>query len=171
MSDTLDYYDANAEAFVDSTFEVSMDEIYRAFLPHVAQGGYILDAGCGSGRDSLYFHGLGYRISAFDASEAINALARQKTGLPIAHRSFFDVDERHVYDGIWACASLLHLPDNEIPRALDLLWMALKPGATLYASFKFGEGERECDGRHFTDANEERVAHWFESIEKDVQIK
>ena len=76
MSDTLGYYNANAEAFVDSTLDVSMDDIYRVFLPHVADGGHILDAGCGSGRDALYFHGHGYRVTAFDASQAITALAR-----------------------------------------------------------------------------------------------
>ncbi|QIB50509.1 DUF3427 domain-containing protein [Pseudomonas sp. OIL-1] len=171
MSDTLGYYDANAEAFVDSTFDVSMDGIYRVFLADVTAGGHILDAGCGSGRDAMHFHRLGYRISAFDASQAITALAQQKTGLPIAHRSFLDVDERSVYDGVWACASLLHLPENQIPSVLGRLWMALKPGGTLYASFKFGESERESDGRHFTDANEERAALWFECIEKDLEIK
>ena len=125
MSDTLGYYNANAEAFVDSTLDVSMDDIYRVFLPHVADGGHILDAGCGSGRDALYFHGHGYRVTAFDASQAITALARQKTGLPVEHRSFLDVEELHAYDGIWACASLLHLPASEVPSALTRLWSAL----------------------------------------------
>ncbi|QJD59919.1 DUF3427 domain-containing protein [Pseudomonas sp. gcc21] len=171
MSDTLGYYDANAEAFVDSTFDIAMDDIYRVFLADVTAGGHILDAGCGSGRDAMHFHRLGYRISAFDASQAITALARQKTGLPIAHRSFLDVDERYVYDGVWACASLLHLPENQIASVLDRLWTALKPGGVLYASFKFGESERKSGGRHFTDANEEKAAQWFECLEKDPQIK
>ena len=170
MSDTLGYYNANAEAFVDSTLDVSMDDIYRVFLPHVADGGHILDAGCGSGRDALYFHGHGYRVTAFDASQAITALARQKTGLPVEHRSFLDVEELHAYDGIWACASLLHLPANEVPSALTRLWSALKPGGTLYASFKLGEGERQSGGRHFTDANEELAAQWFEAVDKDVEL-
>lgn len=170
MTDTLGYYDANAEAFVDSTSDVSMNEIYRAFLPHVAEGGHILDAGCGSGRDALHFHNVGYRVSAFDASQAITALASQKTGLQIVHRSFLDVDEHHVYDGIWACASLLHLPESKIPETINRLWNALKPGGVMYASFKVGEGERETGGRHFTDASEERAAQWFESVEKDMRI-
>jgi len=170
MTDTLGYYNENAEAFVNSTLDVSMDEIYRTFIPHVVEGGHILDAGCGSGRDTLHFHRLGFRVSAFDASQEIAVLARQKTGLSVACRTFHDVDERHVYDGIWACASLLHLPENKIPEVLNRLWLALKPGGVMYASFKVGDGERESSGRHFTDANEERAARWFESIDSDLEL-
>ena len=170
MTDTLGYYNENAEAFVDSTLDVSMDEIYSTFIPYVAQGGYILDAGCGSGRDALHFQSLGYQVSAFDASQAITALARQKTGLSVTCRTFHDVDEHHVYDGIWACASLLHLPENKIPEVLNRLWLALKPGGVMYASFKVGDGERESGGRHFTDADEERASRWFESVKRDLKL-
>ena len=171
MVDTTGYYNSNAEAFIDSTFDVSMEAIYRAFLPFVVDGGHILDAGCGSGRDTLHFHTNGYRVTAFDASHEIATLAKQKTGLPIKCRTFLDVDEHHLYDGIWACASLLHLSENEIPEVLNRLWLALKPGGVMYASFKVGESEREIGGRHFTDATEARASHWFESVERDLQIE
>ncbi len=72
-------------------------------------------------------------------------------------RTFADVDEVASYDGIWACASLLHLPFCEIPDALGRLWSALKPGGVLYLSFKEGQGEREKDGRHFTDLDEKTL--------------
>ena len=171
MVDTLGYYNSNAEAFVDSTFEVSMEDIYRTFLPNVPEGGHILDAGCGSGRDALFFHSKGYRVTAFDASREIATLAKRKTGLPITCRSFLDVDEQHEYDGIWACASLLHLIESEIPDVLSRLWLALKPGGVMYASFKVGGSEREIDGRHFTDATEERATSWFDFIEEGSQIE
>lgn len=74
MKDTLAYYDSNADAFVESTFQVSMEELYREFLPLLPEGGHILDAGCGSGRDALFFKRNGYRVSAFDGSDAIAAL-------------------------------------------------------------------------------------------------
>ena len=170
MTDTLGYYNENAAAFVDSTLDVSMNEIYREFIPHLVQGSHILDAGCGSGRDALYFQRLGYRVTAFDASEAVAALARRKTGLPIACRTFYDVDECNVYDGIWACASLLHLPETEIPGVLERLWLALKPGGVMYASFKVGDGERESGGRHFTDADEEKATRWFELVDGIVEL-
>ncbi len=164
MRDTLGYYDSNAEAFVESTFGVSMEALYQDFLPYVAVGGHILDAGCGSGRDALFFKQNGYRVSAFDGSQAVTSLARQKTGLSVEHRSFSDIHESITYDGIWACASLLHLLPAEIPEAISRLWNALKPNGALYMSFKVGHGERIQDGRHFTDANELIAEQWIQGL-------
>ncbi len=56
MQDTLSYYDSHVDEFVESTFEVSMKDLYQEFLPLVLEGGHILDAGCGSGRDALFLH-------------------------------------------------------------------------------------------------------------------
>ncbi|WP_462330101.1 class I SAM-dependent methyltransferase [Thiohalocapsa halophila] len=58
------------------------------------------------------------------------------------------------FDGIWACASLLHVPAAELPDAMQRLCRALKPGGVIYASFKYGSGEREHHGRRFTDLDE-----------------
>jgi hypothetical protein len=58
------------------------------------------------------------------------------------------------FDGIWACASLLHVPMRELPEVLGRLTLALKPGGVLYLSFKYGHGERHREGRHFTDLDE-----------------
>jgi superfamily II DNA or RNA helicase/HKD family nuclease/SOS-response transcriptional repressor LexA len=164
VSDTLDYYENNAEAFIDTTFNVSMDEVYQEFLPAIPEAGHILDAGCGSGRDALYFSKLGFQVSAFDGSAAIAALASQKTGLGVEHRLFSQIVENHSYDGIWACASLLHLSVAEIPNALLRLWQALKYGGTLYLSFKVGVGERQDGGRHFTDADESLAEQWLDGL-------
>ena len=88
MKDTLAYYNNNADGFVESTFQVSMEELYQEFLPQVIKHGHILDAGCGSGRDAAFFQQQGYRVSAFDGSDAIASLAREKTGLLVQHRYF-----------------------------------------------------------------------------------
>ncbi|CAN0599665.1 unnamed protein product, partial [Ectocarpus sp. 12 AP-2014] len=164
MPDTLGYYDNNAAAFVEATFEVRMNELYEEFLPMVPGGGHILDAGCGSGRDALYFSQSGYRVTAFDGSESIAMLASKKSGLSVQHRTFSDVSELSVYDGIWACASLLHLPESDVPDAIERLWLALKPGRALYMSFKVGSGERQSNGRHFTDANEDLAERWIHHL-------
>ncbi len=166
MKDTLGYYDSNAEAFVESTFDVGMEGLYQEFLPQVPEGGHILDAGCGSGRDALFFKQKGYRVSAFDGSKAITSLARQKTGLSVQQRSFSDVYESITYDGIWACASLLHLPLIEVPKAIERLWNALKPDGVFYMSFKVGQGERDHDGRHFTDADESLAQQWIQNLKE-----
>ncbi|MCK0154031.1 DUF3427 domain-containing protein [Alcanivorax sp. S6407] len=166
MADTLDYYNSNAQAFFDATFSVDMRKIYDEFLPHLPEGGHILDAGCGSARDALHFQGLGYRVSAFDGSEAIAKLASQETGLEVEQRLFSDVKEKAAYDGIWACASLLHLPKRDLLGAIQALWVALKPGGALYMSFKSGDGEREELGRHFTDVSEGIAEEWVNQLDK-----
>ena len=164
MQDTLSYYDSHVDEFVESTFEVSMKDLYQEFLPLVLEGGHILDAGCGSGRDALFFNRQGFRVSAFDGSGAIASLASEKTGLSVQHRYFSDLHESSTYDGIWACASLLHLPLAEVPEAIGRLWVALKPDGVFYMSFKVGKGERSDKGRHFTDVDESIAEHWRDVI-------
>ncbi|MEN9451031.1 MAG: hypothetical protein RLZZ369_90, partial [Pseudomonadota bacterium] len=68
MTQTLDYYNRNAEAFFQTTAYVDMAPLYERFIKHVTPRGHILDAGCGSGRDSKAFKEMGFRVSAFDAS-------------------------------------------------------------------------------------------------------
>lgn len=166
MSDdlTLAYYQTNAEQFFSETQDVDMSPLHQRFLDVLPAGAHILDAGCGSGRDSKAFAAQGYRVAAFDACEALATLAREHTGLPVSHRSFAEVNEVASYDGIWACASLLHLPESELPDTLQRLWHALKPGGLVYVSFKHGEDARQHGGRHFTDATESRLNQWLQGI-------
>ena len=161
---TLAYYQTNADKFIADTQSVDMSPLYLRFLRHIPQGGHILDAGCGSGRDTKAFSAKGYRVTAFDACEALVEHARTHTGLPVVLREFKEVSEIHTYDGIWACASLLHLPESSLLDALHRLWNALKPGGYFYLSFKYGQGDREHAGRHFTDATETRLEQWFRPI-------
>lgn len=164
MPGTLDYYRLHAHAYCDATLPLDLSPLHARFLAALPPGGLILDAGCGSGRDSKAFLFHGYRVHPFDACPELAALAAQHIGQPVAVRTFADVNEVACYDGIWACASLLHLPPDEIPPALGLLWSALKPGGTLFVSFKHGAGEAEIDGRHFTYADQSRLAHWLENL-------
>ncbi|WP_100638947.1 class I SAM-dependent methyltransferase [Marinobacter salexigens] len=164
MSQSVAYYNAHAQAFLDETLHVDMTALYEAFLPHLPENAHILDAGCGSGRDSREFLARGYRVTAFDASEKLAGLASKAINHPVSVRSFDEVNEFQVYDGVWACASLLHLPRQQIPHALTRLWQALKPGGLLYLSFKQGEEERERNGRHFTDATEIELERWANAL-------
>lgn len=131
-----------------------MSELYRPFVAHLKPGARILDAGCGSGRDAKAFSEMGYEVEAFDASAELVELARQHTGLPVKQMRFEEVTEVERYDGIWCCASLLHVPLAELPGVMAQLAKALKPGGVWYLSFKYGSGEREKDGRRFTDMDE-----------------
>lgn len=149
-----DYYQQHAERFFSETVTVDMSALYQPFVAHLKPGARILDAGCGSGRDAKAFSAMGYDVEAFDASAELVALARQHSGLPVEQKRFEDVTEVERYDGIWCCASLLHVPLVELPEVLARLARALKPGGVWYLSFKYGSGEREKDGRVFTDMDE-----------------
>lgn len=160
MSQSVAYYNAHAQAFLDETLHVDMTALYDEFLPHLPENAHILDAGCGSGRDSREFLARGYRVTAFDASEKLATLASKAILHSVLVRTFEQVDEFQVYDGIWACASLLHLPQGQIPQALAQLWRALKAGGVLYLNFKQGEGHHEHNGRHFTYATVTQLESW-----------
>lgn len=164
MTSTLNYYNQNASSFFSGTVNVDMSVLHNRFLSGVSAGGSVLDAGCGSGRDTKAFLDRGYRVTAFDASIELANLANVHTGIEVKVRSFFEVEELACYDGIWACASLLHVPQEEIPKALTCLWNALRPGGTFYLSFKLGTGERVQDGRHFTDVSDEQLRAWFAAL-------
>src|SRR5918993_5455547 len=120
-----------------------------------ATGAKILDAGCGSGRDILAFIAGGHEVIAFDASSKMVRLASRRLGFPVIRLSFDQLEFRDTFDGVWACASLLHVPRRRIRNALRRLALALKPGGILYASFRWGDDEAVCDDRLFTDFREE----------------
>ena len=163
MNDTIDYYNQNAEAFVKETLHADMNENRKRFLKYVRPGGKILDAGCGSGRDALAFRQAGYQVDAFDASEEICRLASVQLGFLVRCLRFQDLEGEAEYDGIWACASLLHVPSGELPDVIQRLKKLLKPGGILYASFKKGEGDRNKGGRYFQDMTEEKMKDLFET--------
>ncbi|TCK06129.1 class I SAM-dependent methyltransferase [Marinobacterium mangrovicola] len=149
-----DYYDENAQVFFDSTVDVDMAPLYQRVLPLLPTGASILDAGCGSGRDAVYFKRHGYSVTAFDASESLCVLASAHLGQDVHCMRFDEIEWQGAFHAVWACASLLHVPYGELPVTFERLFAALKPGGVLYCSFKYGSGEREFGGRTFTDLDE-----------------
>lgn len=151
---TLAYYEANAQSFFQNTHSVDMSSIYEPFLTLLPSRAHILDAGCGSGRDSLAFLKRGYEVTAMDASESMVKLASCHTGRPVLHMSLDQLRFQDRFDGVWACASLLHVPKHGLPMLLKQLSLALKADGVMYASFKYGEEEVVRDGRLFSDYSE-----------------
>lgn len=168
----LGYYTQHAEAYAHATRAVDMAPLYARFLPYVPAGGFILDAGCGSGRDALAFLQQGHAVEAFDASPELAQLASQHTGLHVKVMRFQDLADTARFDAIWACASLVHVPDREQPDVWRRLWRALKPGGVVYASYKLGQGER-IDGadRSFTDADEDRLSEWLNPLQGIARLE
>ncbi len=152
---TLSYYNQNAQSFSDSTLHVDMSALYAEFLPLIPKHGHILDAGCGSARDAMYFKQQGFTVSAFDASENIAKLASNYLQQAVEVKTFQQLNCTNKYDSIWCCASLLHVPKVELPQVFLKLQNALKPNGVLYVSFKYGDTERVHNGREFTDLNED----------------
>jgi SAM-dependent methyltransferase len=167
----LAYYEDQAQSFFAETVAVDMAPLYARFLAHLPPGGSILDAGCGSGRDARAFQRLGYAVTAFEASPALARLASEHCGLPVEVLRFQDVEWHDRFDGIWACASLLHVPMAELTDVFGRLGRALKFGGVLYASFKYGAGEREHEGRRFTDLDEQGLAGLVEAVPARVVIE
>lgn len=148
------YYDQNAEPFFADTAFLDFSAGRRRFVAALPPGGRVLDAGCGSGRDALAFRELGFDVTAFDGSAAMAAKASAHTGLAVLHLDFAQVAWREAFDGIWANASLLHVPRRDLPDIMRRLRSALVPGGVWELSFKLGSGERRTPGRLFTDLDE-----------------
>jgi len=149
-----DYYALKARDFINDTLFIDMLPLYERFLALIPVEATILDAGCGSGRDTKAFMKMGYEVAAFDASPVMAAMASEYAGTSVAEMRFQEIEDDHRFDGIWACASLLHVPLLELPGVFRRLFISLKPGGILYASFKYGQGEHERNGRRFTDMDE-----------------
>lgn len=168
---TIDYYNKHTEEFTASTFEVDMESLYKPFLAELQEGAKILDVGCGSGRDTLAFKNKGYQVDAIDYSEELVKKASLLTGIPIKWKSFYEVDDYEAYDGIWACASLLHCERSRLAEVLEKMVQALKPNGVIYISFKYGDSDRDKDGRKFTDLDENQADALLEQFDNVQQIK
>lgn len=149
-----DYYNENAARFFRQTVGVDMEPLRERFLEDIPPGGHVLDAGCGSGRDSKAFMTRGYQVTAFDASAQLAELAGAYLGNEVRVLRFQEIEWTETFDGVWACASLLHVPRRELPSVLTRLGKALKPGGVMYVSFKYGTGEHVIGNRTFTNLDE-----------------
>lgn len=165
MSKTIDYYNNNAADFVSGTINADVTYIQDRFLALLPQGAKILDFGCGSGRDTKYFIEKGFRAEGVDGSEELCRIASDNTGTTVRHMMFNELDEFDTYDGIWACASILHLPKSELRDVLMKMIRAVKEGGYLYVSFRHGDFEGYINDRYFSYFTEEG----FEEFIGDLQ--
>jgi SAM-dependent methyltransferase len=153
MKATIAYYNKNAEswlAYVKGRAR-NNDDLYPRFLKHLPAKARILDAGCGTGHDSVYFKKHGYRVTAFDAAKEMVAIARNLTGLPVTLDRFETVKLKdNFFDGIWTNASLLHVAQKDIPRVYKKLWRSLKPGGAWHIKIRYGREPMLHKTRYFS---------------------
>ena len=170
MDSNIEYYNINAASFVAGTQNVDMSLWRDQFESYLADGGRILDAGCGSGRDSKAFKQHGFSVVAFDASKEMCKATSELIGQEVLQMKFQEIDFEEEFDGIWACASLLHVTYDELPSVMAKLRKVLKSKGIIYVSFKYGttkmiKGERTFS--NFTEATVEKMLNetGFEVIE------
>lgn len=164
MQNTLDYYNQNAQNFIDGTISVDFTEVQNQFLSLLPANASILDFGCGSGRDTKYFLAHGFLVDATDGSEELCRIASEYTGIQVRHLLFQDLNEVEKYDGIWACASILHLKRSKLPDVLKKINRAVKQNGIVYLSFKYGNFEGLRGERYFTDLTEESAMELLKSV-------
>ena len=152
----VEYYNENADSFFEGSVGADMSDSRNEFLSHLPDNARILDAGCGSGRDSKAFLDAGYDVVSFDASTEMCKRASELTGKDVMNMRFEDMSFADEFDGIWASATLLHVPMTELPKIMQKMNAALKTGGVIYGTKMRGE-------RKFSDFNEKSVVPLFEN--------
>lgn len=159
--DTNAFYKEHAEEYIKATENIDMSREHEMFERYLGEGQqFILDVGCGSGRDALYFKSQGHHVIAIDPNVEFVEHARQINidayQSDVAHIEFVDM-----FDGIWACAVLLHYRKKELSAAFTKLYNALKEDGILFCSFLYGELEEDREGRHYSDLTDESLKDYI----------
>ena len=159
MHNNIEYYNINADEFFAGSVDADMSAWRDRFIKYLPDGGRILDAGCGSGRDSKAFIKKGFSVVAFDASREMCKRASKLLGMEVWQIRFEEMSFDDEFDGVWACASLLHVPAADMADVINRIWTGLREGGYFYASFKYGDGETTKGERTFTNHTEETVTN------------
>ena len=153
----IEYYNENAKSFIEGTVNADMSLWRDKFESYVPDGGRVLDAGCGSGRDSKAFMQHGFSVVAFDAARKMCKAASELLGQEVWQMRFDEITFEDEFDGVWACASLLHVPGEELPETMQKLKKSLGDKGIIYVSFKYGDGPMTKGERTFINFNENTV--------------
>ncbi len=162
---SINYYNKNAEKFIQDTFQISMEALIAEFIYYVPKGGSILDLGCGSGRDSLYFKEKGYDIYAVDGAEEMVIHTRKYIGDRVTLATFEEYTSCRCFDGIWALASLLHVPRKNIKKIIRKYMNCLNVEGVMFMSFKNVEQDYNKGGREFTCFTEKTLIELLNEVE------
>lgn len=165
LNKTINYYDINAKEFVEGTLNVDFKATQDKFINKLPAKGYILDFGCGSGRDTKYFLARDFNVDAIDGSIELCKIASEYTNIKVRHMYFNELSRVNKYDGIWACSSILHLSLDDLVDVFKRMSKALKDEGIIYTSFKYGDFSGERNGRYFTDMTEDSFAKLIANVE------
>ncbi len=167
---TLEYYNKNAKIYCEQTLVGDLKENYDRFLKQLQPNAYILDFGCGSGRDSKYFIDNGYKVKAIDGSEEMCKLAKQYISQDVNCMKFEELNDVEAYDGIWACSSILHVEKNNLLDVLIKMINALKTNGIIYTSFKIGTGYEIKENKYYNYLTKDEMIQILDKTRKNVKL-
>ncbi len=162
---SISYYNKYHERFINDTLNLDMSHLYDYFESNLSNKGHILDLGCGSGRDSKYFMDKGYQVTAMDGSEEMVKFCNEILQVPAVHATYENFHPNEDFDGIWACASLLHVDRDVLPIMIQKYVNHMKSQGIFYMSFKEYKEDFEYEGRYFTCFTK----HSMEDLLKNIQ--
>lgn len=155
--DTIAFYDREAARYASQP-KPARNKRLEAFMASLAKGARVLELGCGGGQDSETMIRAGFDVTPTDGSVGLAQEAEKRLGRPVKVMRFEELDARGVYDAVWACASLLHVPDEQLGDVLAKIHGALRRGGRFYASYKKGKGgDRDGLGRYYNFPSRERL--------------
>lgn len=163
---TLQHYQDSAQSFREGTWGHDVTQNIAALLRHI-QGEapfVLLDFGCGPGRDLCALKGMGHEPVGLDGCADFVAMAREASGCEVWQQDFLALDlPAGRFDGIYANASLFHVPRSELPRVLGQLHAALKPGGVLFSSNPRGENQEGWNGGRYGSYHD--LENWTRVLE------
>ena len=169
MNKTIEYYNQNASEYFSNTVNVNFDQLRRKFVSYLPENATIIDIGCGSGRDVKAFCEMGYQAIGLDASEELAAEARKQLDVEVVAGDMTKWKAQKPFDGIWCCAALLHLHEEEADCFFQNLRFNLKPGGVLFLSVKEGilSGFDE-KGRYMQNYTEQELQAKLEAVGLEI---
>ena len=167
---TLEYYNKNAKIYCEQTLVGNLKENYDRFLKQLQPNSYILDFGCGSGRDSKYFIDNGYKVKAIDGSEEMCKFAKQYISQDVNCMKFEELNDVEAYEGIWACSSILHVEKNNLFNVLIKMINALKTNGIIYTSFKIGTGYEIKENKYYNYLTKDEMIQILYKTRTNVKL-
>lgn len=166
---SIEYYDHHAKEFIQATFQTDMSPLLEQFVSYLPPKARILDVGCGSGRDSLWLMDRGYDVYAHDGSPAMVDHCKSFMGDRVSQSTFEEFQTDRTFQGVWACASLLHVKREILPDMVQKYANFLEEGGIFFASFKRRDEDHEKDGRCFTNMTVESLTELINQC-SDLEI-
>lgn len=158
MNKTVKYYESNFKEYINKTKDVDMSDEYISFISNL-KGENILDLGFASLRDSFYFRDIGFNVSCLDPVKSFCDIAIENN-FTTYNSCIEETNFSNEFNGIWACASLIHVEEENINKAIYKCYKALKSNGIMYCSFKIN---KDKDERYFNNLSKEKLINLFQT--------